>query len=131
MSRHANNIFRDISTNLEIHPTRKDLLSIADDDAVKRSIRNLISTNTYERVFDPQKGSNIIANLFENIDRLTLSQIEMRVRSVVENYEPRARLMAVNATARGADNSVSVNVVFSVIGNSKPVSFDVILERAR
>lgn len=131
MTRNANNIFRDISTNLEIHPTRKDLLAISDDDAVKRSIRNLISTNTYERVFDPQKGSNIIANLFENIDRLTLSQIEMRVRSVVENYEPRARLMAVNATARGADNSVSVNVVFSVIGNSKPVSFDVILERAR
>lgn len=131
MTRNANNIFRDISTNLEIHPTRKDLLAISDDDAVKRSIRNLISTNTYERVFDPQKGSNIIANLFENIDRLTLSQIEMRVRSVVENYEPRARLMAVNATARGSDNSVSVNVVFSVIGNSKPVSFDVILERAR
>lgn len=131
MARYANNTFSDISTNLEIHPTKKDLLLIRDDEAVKRSIRNLITTNTYERFFTPQKGGNIIANLFENIDRLTLSQIEMRVRSVIENYEPRARLMAVNAVGKGADNSISVNIVFSVLGNSRPVSFDIILERAR
>jgi len=131
MARYSNNTFIDISTNLEIHPTKKDLLVIKDDESVKRSIRNLISTNTYERVFAPQKGGNIIANLFENIDRLTLSQIEMRVRSVIENFEPRARLLAVNATARGADNSIAVNIVFSVLGNSRPISFDVLLERAR
>ena len=130
-NRFANNIYVDIPINMDVHPANKDLLLVRDNEAVKRSIRNLISTNTYERFFEPEKGSNVIANLFENIDRLTLSQIEMRVRSVIENYEPRARVIAVNATARGENNSVSVNIVFSVLGNAKPISFDVILERVR
>lgn len=129
--RFANNTYVDIPVNLATHPTSKDLLVVRDDEAVKRSIRNLISTNSYERFFEPDLGGNVIANLFDNIDKLTLSQIEMRVRSVVENYEPRARIIAVNATARGDRNEVAVNIVFSVLGNARPVSFDVILERVR
>lgn len=127
----SNTIFSDISTNLDVHPVRKDLLMLSNENAVKRSIRNLISTNSYERVFKPDIGGNIRNMLFENIETLTLSQIENMVEATISNYEPRARLLNVIASSSFDDNAVYVKVVFAIVGNSKPIEFDVILERAR
>jgi phage baseplate assembly protein W len=127
----SNTIFSDISTNLDIHPTRKDLLMLTNENAVKRSIRNLITTNSYERLFQPDIGGNVRSMLFENIDTLSLSQIENLVQAAVSNYEPRARLINVTASSNFDNNAVNVRVVFAIVGNSKPITFDVLLERLR
>lgn len=124
-------IFSDIPTNLDVHPIRKDLLMVTNENAVKRSIKNLVSTNTYEKFFQPEIGGNVRSLLFENISSLTLSQIENLVETTIMNHEPRASVISVIASSNMNDNKVTVTITFSVVGNSKPVTFDVLLERLR
>ena len=124
-------IFSDIPTNLTIHPKRKDLLMVTNEEAVKNSIRNLVQTNTYERVMQPDVGGNVIGLLFENFSRLTISQLETKIESVILNYEPRAELISVTASPSIDENSIAVTIVFAVIGNNRPVEFNILLERQR
>lgn len=127
----ANKIFSDIPTNLTVHPKKQDLLMITNEEAVKRSIRNLINTNTYERLFQPDIGGNVRGLLFENFSRLTISQIENTIEAVILNNEPRANLIQVKVTPSIDQNVLNVSILFSVIGASKPINFNVLLERQR
>lgn len=124
-------IFSDIPTNLTVHPKKKDLLMITNEEAVKTSIRNLIQTNSYERVFQPDIGGNVISLLFENFSRLTTSQIENKIEAVILNHEPRAKIIQVKATPSIDDNRLVVTVTFSIVGNAKPINLNVVLERQR
>jgi phage baseplate assembly protein W len=124
-------IFSDIPTNLTVHPKKKDLLMITNDEAVKRSIINLVSTNTYERVFQPDIGGNVRMMLFENFSRLTTSQIENKIEATILNHEPRAKLIQVKASPDGDDNRLIVTITFGIVGNAKPINLNVILERQR
>jgi phage baseplate assembly protein W len=124
-------IFSDIPTNLTVHPKKKDLLMITNDEAVKRSIINLVSTNTYERVFQPDIGGNVRMMLFENFSRLTTSQIENKIEATILNHEPRAKLIQVKASPDGDDNRLVVTITFGIVGNAKPINLNVILERQR
>jgi len=124
-------IFSDIPTNLTIHPKKKDLLMVTNEEAVKNSIRNLVQTNTYERVMQPDVGGNVIGLLFENFSRLTISQLETKIEATILNYEPRANLISVVASPAMDENSIGVTIVFAVIGNNRPVEFNILLERQR
>ena len=124
-------IFSDIPTNLTIHPKKKDLLMVTNEEAVKNSIRNLVQTNTYERVMQPDVGGNVLGLLFENFSRLTISQLETKIEAAILNYEPRANLISVTASPSMDENSIGVTVVFAVIGNNRPVEFNILLERQR
>lgn len=124
-------IFSDIPTNLTIHPKKKDLLMVTNEEAVKNSIRNLVQTNTYERVMQPDVGGNVLGLLFENFSRLTISQLETKIEAVILNYEPRAELISVTASPSMDENSIGVTIVFAVIGNNRPVEFNILLERQR
>lgn len=124
-------IFSDIPTNLTVHPKKKDLLMITNEEAVKRSIINLVSTNTYERVFQPDIGGNVRMMLFENFSRLTASQIENKIEATILNHEPRAKLIQVKASPDSDDNRLVVTVTFGIVGNAKPINLNVILERQR
>ena len=124
-------IFSDIPTNLTVHPKKKDLLMITNEEAVKRSIINLVSTNTYERVFQSEIGGNVRMMLFENFSRLTASQIENKIEATILNHEPRARLIQVKASPEADDNRLVVTVTFAIVGNAKPINLNVVLERQR
>jgi phage baseplate assembly protein W len=124
-------IFSDIPTNLTVHPKKKDLLMITNEEAVKRSIVNLISTNTYERLFQPEIGGNVRMMLFENFSRLTASQIENKIEATILNHEPRAKLIQVKASPDADDNRLVVTVTFAIVGNAKPINLNVVLERQR
>lgn len=124
-------IFSDIPTNLTVHPKKKDLLMITNEEAVKRSILNLVSTNTYERVFQPDIGGNVRMMLFENFSRLTTSQIENKIEATILNHEPRAKLIQVKASPNADDNRLVVTITFGIVGNAKPINLNVILERQR
>lgn len=124
-------LYSDLTTNFNIHPIKGDLVLLKDSDAVKRSIRNLILTDPYERFFNPTIGSGINASLFENISRDTESIIKIRVTETIENFEPRANLISVKVKALPDQNAYSVNIVFSVNNNTQPVQLDFILRRVR
>jgi len=124
-------IFSDIPTNMTVHPKKKDLLMITNEEAVKRSIKNLISTNLSERPFQPTIGSNILGLLFENFDVLTMSRIENAVETAILNHEPRAKLIKVEVSPNLDNNKINVGILFSIVGSSKPINFNVLLERQR
>jgi len=127
----ANNIYADISLNLDTNIKSKDLLMIRDENAIRRSIKNLVLTNKYERFFQPEIGGNVSALLFENLDTLTLSQIENHVESVIVNHEPRAKVLRVVATPDLRNNAVTVTITFAILGGKKPLDIAILLERIR
>ncbi|NBP16963.1 hypothetical protein EBU95_21715, partial [bacterium] len=83
-------IYSDLDFTFTKKPVVGDVALSFDNQAVIRSIRNLLSTKHYERPFDPDIGSNLDALLFENISGITSSSLENEIRTTIENYEPRA-----------------------------------------
>lgn len=127
----ATTLYSDLTTNFNIHPIKGDLVLLKDSEAVKRSIRNLILTDPYERFFNPTIGSGINASLFENMSRDTETILRIKISETIENFEPRANLLNVKVKALPDENAYSVNIVFSINNNLQPVQLDFILRRVR
>jgi len=123
--------YRDLDLNFNIHPIRKDVTKHTGDMAVINSIKNLISTNHYERPFRPYLGGNIRKLLFENVDSVTSSRMEKEIRQIIENFEPRARITTVTVTAQPDNNAFNVKIEFSIVNRPEPVTITFLLERIR
>lgn len=123
--------YRDLDLNFNIHPIRKDVTKHTGDMAVINSIKNLISTNHYERPFRPYLGGNIRKLLFENVDSVTSSRMEKEIRQIIENFEPRARVTTVTVTAQPDNNAFNVKIEFSIVNRPEPVTITFLLERIR
>lgn len=124
------NLYSDFYKDLRTSPISKDLALLKDEDAVKRSIRNLILTDRGERLMQPNLGGNIRAMLFENATPGVLKVIEDRVVETIELYEPRAELIDV-AVELVDEQQVNVTILFYVKNEQQPIQLDVILERTR
>ena len=115
----------DISRNVRKHRdldlffSRKqgsgDVNRITDVEAVKRSVRNLVLTNFYEKPFHPEIGSGVRDMLFENMSPLTAVVLAKKVEDVIENFEPRARLIGVRALPNLDRNEYEVTIEFFVV----------------
>ena len=91
-STRSNNLYSDLNLNFNKNPATKDIAKLKDVEAVKRSVRNLILTNRFERPFHPEIGSDIRALLFENMTPTIQTLLTDRIRDVLDTYEPRAIL---------------------------------------
>lgn len=123
--------FRDLDLAFTIHPVRKDVNVFKGEYAVINSIKNLVLTNHYERPFQPDLGSNIRRLLFENVDSVMAAQIEREIEETINNFEPRARVSKVTATATPDENRYSVVLEFFIINNPSPITINFFLERIR
>ena len=124
--------FKDISLSFDPHPVTKDLPVLSNERAIVRSVRNLVETIPTERFFDSNMGTNIRGMLFENFSGSDVMIIEDMVRNTIRNYEPRVGDIGVEVDASLDDNTISVRVLFDIIGLEAPVqSFDFILEPTR
>jgi phage baseplate assembly protein W len=123
--------YRDLDLSFNIHPVRKDVTKHVGDKAVINSIKNLVSTNFYERLFNPSLGGNIRKLLFENLDVITSVRMEKEITQIIENFEPRARLSQVVVTPEPDTNSFKVKVEFSIINKQDPIEITFQLERTR
>jgi phage baseplate assembly protein W len=92
-----------------------DISKITDVEAVKRSVRNLILTNFYEKPFHPEIGSGVRDMLFENMSPITSVVLAKKIEDVVENFEPRARLVGVRALPNLDRNEYEVTIEFFVV----------------
>ena len=92
----ARKCYTDIDLNLTPHPSSKDLTLKYDKDAVKRSLRNIMLTNDYERPFKPNFGANLRAQLFELADDITKYEIRKQITEAIEDYEPRVVIDKIN-----------------------------------
>jgi phage baseplate assembly protein W len=124
-------IYSDFMTNLDTSPLTRDMSVLTDIDAVKKSVRNLILTNFYERPFQPGIGSGIRSLLFENQTPVIEAQIKRAVNDTLQNYEPRAKVIDVRVISNIDYNELRVIIVFYVLGKADPVSVDLIIDRVR
>ena len=112
--------------------TSKDISKVTDIQAVKRSVRNLILTNHYEKPFHPEIGSGVRGILFELMTPITANILARKIQDVVENFEPRAKLIGVRAQPNLDRNEYEVTIEFYVINTpTELVDLTVMLERLR
>ena len=108
-----------------------DVVQIEDVIAVKRSVKNLVQTNFYERPFQPELGCGIRELLFENFTPMTKIFIEGKIREVLVNFEPRIELTSVNVDDDQDGNRLVVDVNFYVVGIPGPQTVQTFLQRLR
>ena len=110
----------------------KDISKLTDFTAVKRSVRNLVLTNFYEKPFHPEIGSGVRGILFEPMTPLTAHVLTRKIEEVIENFEPRAILVGVRATPNLDNNAYNVAIEFYVVNApTELVNMEILLERLR
>jgi phage baseplate assembly protein W len=124
-------VYSDFYSNFDLELVKKDLLSYKNEDSVKRSIRNLLLTDKGERFFNPTFGSDIRKMLFENFSPSTEQVVADLIKTAIGNHEPRANVIDVNVSGNPDQNSMYINIVFSVINKAEPVTLELILNRIR
>jgi phage baseplate assembly protein W len=112
--------FRDISLSFKAHPITYDLLSLNNVSAINRSLRNLVLTLNGERPFNSLLGSNVNRSLFEVLDVRVTTDIEMEIRNVIKNFEPRVSLRSVVVTPDYDANGYHVLIDYEVVGSPVP-----------
>lgn len=123
--------YSDLDLDFQINPITGDINKKKGTDAVKRSIRNLIFTNFYERPFKSSLGSDVTRLLFDNVDVMTAALIEDAIARLINNFEPRARLVNVTVTVDYDNNGFGVEVQYIVVNTETPATFNLFLERIR
>ena len=127
----VNRIYSDLDLDFTRNPVTSDIVKLNDVDSVKRSVKNLIQTNHYERPFHPEIGSDIRGLLFENMTPLTALNLERKVIEVLVNFEPRAKIVDVIAQPQEDANRYHIQISFYVVGISTPVVVETYLTRLR
>jgi|TARA_R100000084_G_scaffold81451_1_gene37751 phage baseplate assembly protein W len=108
--------FKDVSTSFKINPINSDVIILKNENAISRSIRNLIFTLPGEKPFEPTVGSNVTRLLFENLDALTASSIQTEIEFTINNFEPRVDLTGVKVTPNFDNNAFDVVINYDIIG---------------
>ena len=112
--------FKDLSMTFQANPLNFDLIGLKNENAIARSVRNIVFTLPGEKFFDEEFGSNISATLFENIDDISADLIVDEITQSIERYEPRVELINVEAFPDFDNNSFDVLIVYDIIGADVP-----------
>ena len=123
--------FKDISLSLKVNPINYDLITVKNETAVARSIRNLIYTYPGEKFFNPDLGSRVSRQLFENFSDITAINIQSEIENTIQNYEPRCQLVQVNTQPMFDRNGYACQISFYVVNHPEPVTVESFLERLR
>lgn len=115
--------FKDISMSFKVNPLNFDLISIQNEQAINRSIRNLVLTSRGEKFFQPLFGSQVYDSLFENIDNLSAAALKSQIVNVITNREPRVELSQSDGVIVEPDfdnNAFNVQINYNIIGMNLP-----------
>ena len=120
-TKRVNRQYKDLDLDFGLNSVTKDVNKLTDAEAVKRSVRNLINTNHYERFFRPELGSGLRGLLFEPVNEITTQFIKQKIIELLNFHEPRIRLTSVNVSNQLDRNAYSVRISFHIIGTQTPV----------
>ena len=112
--------FKDVSATFKINPMNYDIITLKNETAIARSIRNLIFTIPGEKPFEPNIGSRVTNLLFENLDVLTASSIQTEIEATIGNYEPRVKLVQVRVTPNYYNNEFDCYIKYNIVGIEVP-----------
>lgn len=125
------NDYADLDLDFMPHPTTKDVMKKNGVEAIKRSIRNLVLTNFYDRPFQSYIGSNALKLLFDNATPITANFLNNAIREVINNYEPRVRIQDLKVNFDLDNNGYNVTLYFVIINRNEPAVINLFLERIR
>ena len=125
-------IYKDLNLNFNTNVVTKDIAKLTDVEAIKRSVRNLVQLNHYEKPFHPEIGSNIRRTLFETLSPITAVMLSEQIENVIRTYEPRVELHRVDSFPDLDRNAYDVRIEFFIVNApAELVALDVLLERVR
>jgi|TARA_B100000902_G_scaffold381204_1_gene417428 phage baseplate assembly protein W len=124
-------VYKDLNLDFQQNSATKDIQKIENVESVKRSVRNLINLNYYEKPFHPEIGSNLRGLLFENITAQISHYMGKQVELLIRNYEPRCKMVEVVNRPDVERNGYSVSVSFYVVNTPDPIQVETFLERLR
>ena len=130
-SKRSVKVYKDLNLDFQQNSATKDIQKITDVESVKRSVRNLINLNYYEKPFHPEIGSNLRGLLFENITAQISHYMSKQIELLIKNYEPRCKMVEVVNKPNIERNGYSVSVSFYVINTPNPIQVETFLERLR
>lgn len=123
--------YKDLDLDFFAHPTTKDVMMRTGEEAIKRSVRNLLFTNFYERPFRNYIGSNVYRLLFDNINPITAMFIKDAITETINNFEPRVRLLDVEVDPDIDNNGFNVRLRYVILNRELPIVTGLFLERIR
>ena len=123
--------FRDIDLDFDRNAVTNDVNVVENVIAIKRSVRNLVQTNFYERPFQPELGCGIRELLFEPFTPMTKVFLQRKIEEVLINYEPRIQLQNVAVDDDQDNNRLVVDIYFYIVGVSGPQVVQPFLQRVR
>ena len=130
-SKRSARIYKDLNLDFQQNTATKDIQKMLDIESVKRSVRNLINLNHYEKPFHPEIGSNLRAMLFENITPQMTHFIGKNIELLVKNYEPRAKLVQISTMPQFDRNAYAASISFYVQNSPDRIVVQSFLERLR
>ena len=116
----ANQGFKDISMSFARNPLNNDLIGLKDNNAITRSLRNIVFTRPGEKFFNPNFGSRISDSLFENVSGAVALSIRDEIDRSITNYEPRVKLRSVRVKPNFGNNEMNVTIVYTIVGIDSP-----------
>ena len=114
--------FKDVSMSFKYNPLSGDLITLSNENAIARAVRNIVSTTPGEKFFDPDFGSSVGEILFENVDDITAVSIQDEIKSCLGNYEPRVELIDVFVDPNFDENQFDVKITYRIVGVDIPPS---------
>ena len=124
--------FKDISATFQVNPLNDDLIANRNENAIARSVRNLVLTVPGEKPFQPAVGSRVLDLLFDNMDELTASSIKTEIETNINNFEPRVQLNEVRVEPNYDSNEFDVTVEYYIVGiDASPQSLNFALQPTR
>ena len=124
--------FKDISMTFQRHPLTDDLIALKNEQAIARSLRNIVFTTPGEKFFNETFGSRISDALFDNVDDISASLIIDEIRQSITNFEPRVDLLDVRAEPNFDNNEFNVRIVYNIVGVDVPVqNLQFVLQQTR
>ena len=114
--------FKDLSMSFKFNPLSGDLITLKNENAIARAVRNIVSTSPGEKLFDPDFGSSVSEILFENVDDITAVSIRDEIRSSLTNYEPRVELIDLEVEPNFDENQFDVLITYRIVGVDLPPS---------
>jgi phage baseplate assembly protein W len=123
--------YQDIDLSFQKNPITRDIFTLTDAEAVRKSVKHLVLTKFFERRLNPYIGSTVYMQLFENITPYTLANLRRSIIDVINNFEPRAELLSVNINPDIDNNYIEVNISFYIINLPEVYDVKITVERLR
>jgi phage baseplate assembly protein W len=123
--------YKDLSLTMARNPVTNDVVAVTGAEAVKRSLRFLLLSDAGETPFFPEFGTRLRRLLFEPIDPITTVLLQREIEATIKAYEPRVNIQQLTVAASEDEHSYYVNLLFSLVNQTTPVTFTIYLSRLR